>query len=117
MLLPTRSFARPARETTASVWHRGVSPAQARSFARVLALVAILAPLVFLALFGAPEAQAQAPDAGPSLIPADAAFGEASATADSTDGGVVVDEGGPDANILNQQAAGPTINIPPSEAE
>ena len=45
----------------------------ARTFARVLALVAVLGPLLFLALVGAPDAEAQGLDGGlgPSLIPAE----------------------------------------------
>ena len=102
----------------------------ARTFARVLALVAVLGPLLFLALFGAPDAQAQGADAGtrtdagftgPSLIPGEAGAG-------ATDGGgapMAIGDGGggdgggaeADASILNQQAAGPTINIPQYEAE
>lgn len=99
----------------------------ARSFARVLALVAVFGPLLLLALFGAAEARAQgAGDAGftgPSLIPSEGGApsaaiegGAEAAAAPAGDGGAATGAD-PDASILNQQAAGPTINIPQNEAE
>lgn len=98
----------------------------ARSFARALALVIVLGSILFLGVGGARDAHAQGADAGtagPSLIPAEAGAprngnGDAGAPAAAEPAGGGADGGAaPEAGILEQQAAGPTVNIPQSEAE